>query len=124
MNIALWVVASVLAAAFLAAGMMKLTTDRSKLAEKMPWVTSATDAQVKAIGAAEVLGAIGLILPAAIGVAPILVPVAALCLAMLMVGAAVVHLRLGEGIAAAAPALVLGALSLFVAVMRFGSYSF
>lgn len=124
MNIALWIIAGVLAAAFLGAGAMKLATPRAKLEENMNWVKSASDGQVKLIGLLEVLGAIGLILPAALDIAPILVPVAAACLALLMAGAAYVHTRVKDPIADAAPALVLGLLSAFVAIMRFGPQAF
>lgn len=124
MNIALWIIAAVLAAAFAAAGGMKLTTPRAKLQENMAWVEGATDTQVKLIGLAEVLGAIGLILPAVVDIAPILVPVAAAGLAITMAGAVVVHLRRGEPAASIVPALVLGTLSIFVAVMRFGPNAF
>ncbi len=124
MNVVLWILAGVLAAAFLAAGGMKLATPRKQLAEKMAWAGDATDGQVKAIGGIEVLGAIGLILLAAVDIAPVLVPLAAVGLALTMAGAVVVHLRRGEGVPAAAPAIVLGILSLVVAWGRFGPYSF
>lgn len=124
MNIALWIVAGVLAAAFAAAGGMKLATPRKQLEPKMAWVADVSDGQVKGIGAVEVLGAIGLILPAALDIAPVLTPLAAVGLALTMAGAVVVHLRRGDGMAGAAPALVLGLLSVFVAWGRFGPYAF
>lgn len=124
MNIALWILAAVLAAAFVASGGMKLATPRKQLAEKMAWAGDASDGQVKAIGGLEVLGAVGLLLPAIVNIAPVLVPLAALGLALVMAGAVVVHLRRGEGVGAAAPALVLGVLSLVVAWGRFGPWSF
>lgn len=73
---------------------------------------------------AEVLGAIGLVLPAAVDVAPVLVPVAALALGLVMLGAVVVHLRRGDGLAGATPSLVLAVLSLLTSVLRFGPYAF
>ncbi len=124
MNAVLWVVAGLLAAAFLAAGSMKLATPREKLLERMPWVNDFAAGQVKAIGAAEVLGAIGLILPALTKIAPVLVPLAATGLFLTMAGAVVVHLRRGDGVGAAVPSLVLGLLSIFVAWGRFGAYAF
>ena len=57
-------------------------------------------------------------------IAPILTPIAATGLALTMAGAVVVHLRRGDGIAAAVPAIVLGGLSAFLAVMRFGPEAF
>lgn len=124
MNILLWVVAGLLALAFLGAGGMKLATPRAGLQEKMAWVEDFSDNAVKGIGLVEVLGAIGLIVPAATGIAPVLVAWAALGLAGVMAGAVVVHLKRGEGIAAAVPSIVLGLLSLLVAWGRFGGYSF
>lgn len=124
MNVTLWIIAGLLAAAFLAAGLMKLTTPRAALADKMHWVTHASDAQVKLVGLVEVLGAIGLVLPAILDIAPVLVPLAAIGLALTMVGAVVVHLRDGEGFAAAMPAVVLGLLCVVVAWGRLGPYAF
>ncbi|MGE3447443.1 MAG: DoxX family protein [Microbacteriaceae bacterium] len=122
MNIALWVVAGLLAAAFLAAGLMKITTPKAKLVERLPWAADYSDGAVKGIGIVEVLGAIGLILPGITGIAPILVPIAAVGLAIVMVLAAVMHLRRGDGVAAVVPNIVLFALAVFVAWGRFGPY--
>lgn len=124
MNTALWIVAGVLAAAFAAAGTTKLIVPRERLAEKMTFSKDATDTQVKLIGSLEVTGAIGLILPAVLDIAPILVPIAAVGLATTMIGAIVVHIRHREGLAAAAPAIVLGLLCVFVAWGRFGPHAF
>ena len=122
MNVLLWVVQGLLAAAFLMAGVLKTTTPKAKLAEKMPWVEDFSPGTVKFIGAVEGLAAIGLVLPALTGIAPILTPLAAAGLAITMVLAAVVHLRRGEhqGIVVNA---VLFALTAFVAWGRFGPYS-
>lgn len=124
MNIALWIIAAVLAAAFAAAGSMKIAQPKAKLAESgMGWAEDYSDGQVKAIGVVEVLGAIGLILPAATGIAPILTPLAATGLVITMVLAAVVHARRGEN--SNIPVnVVLAALAAFVAVMRFGPNAF
>jgi predicted ester cyclase len=62
--------------------------------------------QIKVIGTLEVLAAIGLILPAAFGIAPVLVPLAAAGLVLLMAGAFVVHLRLGEAKATMVPVVL------------------
>lgn len=122
MNIALWIVAGLLALAFLAAGAGKLTTPKEKLAEKgMTYVEDFTQGQIKAIGAIEILGAIGLIAPAFIESVDWLVPTAATGLALTMVGAVVVHARRKEPFI---PAVVLGALAAFVAVGRFWITSF
>ena len=124
MNVTLWIIAGVLAVAFLLAGLMKLAQPKAKLAESgMAWTEDFSSSQVKLIGLAEVLGAIGLILPAALDIAPILTPIAAAGLALTMLGATVVHARRGERPNIAAT-LALAALAAFVAVMRFGPYSF
>jgi len=124
MNITLWIIAGLLAAAFLAAGAMKLAQPKAKLAESgMAWTEDFSDSQVKLIGLVEVLGAIGLILPAALDIAPILTPLAAAGLALTMLGATVVHARRGEK-SSIPVTLVLAALAAFVAVMRFGPNAF
>jgi hypothetical protein len=123
MNVTLWIAASVLAAAFLAAGLMKATQPKAKLADTMGWVEDFSGGTVRLIGLVEILGAVGLILPAAVGVAPVLTPLAAAGLAVAMVLAAIVHLRRGET-AETAPALVLLVLTAVLAILRFGPYSF
>ncbi|MCA0145073.1 DoxX family protein [Blastococcus sp. LR1] len=124
MNIALWIVAGVLAVAFLGAGLMKLAQPREKLVESgMGWAGDFSPGAVKAIGALEVLGALGLILPAVFDVATVLVPLAAVGLALTMVGAIVVHARRKETPMVAVNVVLL-ALAVFVAWGRFGDYSF
>ena len=124
MNITLWIIAGVLAAAFAAAGLMKLAQPKAKLAESgMAWTEDFSDGQVKLIGLVEVLGAIGLIVPAVTDIAPVLTPIAAAGLALTMLGATVVHARRGEK-SNIPVTLVLAALSAFVAVMRFGPNAF
>lgn len=123
MNAVLWVIAIVLAVAFAAAGFMKATTPQEKLADTMDWVEDFSATTVKLIGIVEVLGAIGLVLPAALDIAPVLTPLAASGLALTMVLAAIVHARRKE-FAMIGVNVVLGGLALFVAIMRFGSQSF
>lgn len=122
MNTALWVVSIVLALAFLAAGAMKVAQSREQLMSKMPWAEDYSPGQIKLIGAVEVLGAVGLILPGLTGIAPILVPLAAVGLGLVMLGAAVVHIRRGDGAGAAVAPIVFALLCAFVAWGRFGAY--
>jgi hypothetical protein len=124
MNLALWIAAGILAVAFALAGLTKLTGKREQLLGRMPWVADYSQGQVKAIGAIEILGALGLILPGVTGIAPVLVPLAAVGLAITSVLAAVMHLRRGDGVASTVPVLVLFALAVFVAWGRFGPYAF
>ncbi len=117
MTVALWIVQIVLALAFLGAGVAKITQPLDKLAETMGWVEDFSPGVVRAIGAAEVLGALGLVLPVVLDVVPVLTPVAAIGLVVVMAGAAVVHVRRKEP-ALVAVNLVLAALAIFVAVGR------
>ena len=124
MDVVLWIVAGVLAAVFLGSGLSKLAQPRKKIIDSgMGWAEDFSDGAVKAIGALEVLGALGLILPAVFDVAPVLVPIAAVGLALVMAGAAVVHARRKETPMVVAN-LVLLALAVFVAWGRFGPYAF
>ncbi|MFB9714646.1 DoxX family protein [Arthrobacter methylotrophus] len=121
MNITLWIIASVLALAFLAAGLMKIAQPQEKLATSgLAWTEDFSSGAVKAIGSIEVLAALGLILPAVSGIATFLVPVAATGLAIVMVGAIITHLKRGEKQAVIVN-VALGVLALFVAVGRFGA---
>ena len=123
MNTVVWIVQVVLALGFLMAGAMKLTQPRAKLAPQMGWVEDVTDAQVKGIGLVEVAAALGLVLPGATDIAPVLTPLAAAGLVIVMIGAAATHLRRHEPkfVLINASLLVLAAI---VAGARFGPYSF
>lgn len=123
MNTTLWVIQIVLAVVFAGAGVGKLTQPREKLVERMAWAEDFTDAQVKGIGAVELLGAIGLVLPAATGILTWLTPLAAAGLAVTMLLAALVHVRRKE-MPFVAVNLVLAALAAFVAWQRFGPQAF
>lgn len=117
MIVVAWILQIVLAVAFLAAGGMKLARPKPALVSAgMGYAEDFSAGAIKGIGALEVLGAIGLILPALTGVAPVLVPLAALGLAITMAGAVVVHVRRSEPYV---PPLVLGVLALVLAVLRF-----
>jgi uncharacterized membrane protein len=123
-DVVLWIIAGVLAAAFLASGLMKVLQPRKKLAAAgMGWVEDFSDGAVKGIGVLEVLGAIGLVLPAALDIAPVLVPIAATGLALVMVGAMVTHARRHEPQVIVVN-VVLFVLAALVAWGRFGPYSF
>jgi len=87
------------------------------------WVLDFSPGALRAIAALELLAAAGLILPAALGIAPGLVPVTASCVALLFVGAATMRLRRGER-ATVVPDLVYLALAIFVAWGRFGPHPF
>ena len=125
MNLALCIVAGVLAAVFLLAGSTKLFIPRESMA-KAPgggWVLDFSAGFVKALGAVEILGAVGLILPALLDIAPVLVPLAALGLGLIMIGAAIVEFRRQE-FKHMLLNLTYLALIAFVAWGRFGPESF
>ena len=120
MNVVLWIVAGLLAAVYLAAGGMKVATPREKLLANpnTAWTADYSDADVKGIGVVEILGALGLVLPWALGIAPVLTPLAATGLVSVQAGAIVVHARRKE--AKALPMNVVLLLSAaFVAIGRF-----
>jgi uncharacterized membrane protein YphA (DoxX/SURF4 family) len=123
METALWTAQLLLAAIFLVTGLTKLTQPRAQLAAgPMSWAADVDDVEFRTLGLLEVLGALGLVLPGVLGVAPLVTPLAAVGLALTMVGAIVTHIRMGETDRLAVP-IVLLALTLFVAVERFGAYS-
>ena len=123
MNTVLWIVQIVLAVAFALAGIGKLTQPKEKMQERMGWVEDYSASTVKLIGAAELLAAIGLVLPAATGILPWLTPLAALGLVVIMVLAIPVHLRRHETQMVVVN-VVLALLAAFVAWQRFGPNSF
>jgi VIT1/CCC1 family predicted Fe2+/Mn2+ transporter len=96
MNGVLWVVQILLALGFGMVGTAKLTQPREKLIERAGYVNDFPQSIIRLIGLLEVLGAIGLILPALTGILPWLTPLAAGGLALVMVGAMLTHLRRHE----------------------------
>ncbi|GAA2724630.1 DoxX family protein [Actinocorallia aurantiaca] len=122
MNVTLWIVQAVLAAMFGMAGVMKSTQPREKLAAQLPWVEDFSTPVVRFIGAVELAAALGLILPAATGIAPILTPLAATGLVIVMVGAIIIHVRRKESGAIVFNAVLLLAAA-FVAWGRFGPHA-
>ena len=97
MNVILWIVQGLLALMFLMAGAMKLSKSKKELREKLgDWVDQYSDISIKLIGLAELLGAIGLILPLTLDFFPILTPLAAIGLAITMLGAMRVHYQRKE----------------------------
>jgi len=90
-NIALWIVAGLLALAFLLAGFMKATRPLDSLKKNMPWTQDVPRPFVRFIGVAEILAAIGLILPAITGIQQWLVAAAAGGLVIVMLSAAFFH---------------------------------
>lgn len=127
LNLALWIVAGILAVVFLVASSTKVFVPKEKLAgmggAASRWVEDFSPGALKAIGALEFLAAVGLIVPAALGIAPVLVPLAATGALLLFAGAVIMRLRRGERATIIAD-LVYLAMAAFVAWGRFGPGSF
>jgi hypothetical protein len=125
MNLALWIVTGLLAAILLVST-SKAFIPREKIASvghAAEWVLDFSPRALRAIAALEVLAAVGLILPAALNIAPVLVPVSATGVALLFTGAVIMRLRRGER-GTIVPDLVYLAMAVFVAWGRFGPESF
>ena len=119
MLIAFWILAALASLAFLVVGFMKLLRPLPALKDAgMGWVDDFAAPSVKLIGFAEILGALGLLLPAVTGIATILSPIAGLCLVALMLGAIVVHMRRHES--PVAP-VVLAVVALAAAIFGFSA---
>ena len=113
MTYALWIVQALLALLFLWAGGIKLVLPLEALAGPVPL----PGLFVRFIGVAEVLGAIGLILPGLLRMRPGLTPLAAAGLVIIMIGATVLGVVAGDVAMALIP-LVVGLLAAFVAYGR------
>jgi len=100
-NITLWILQGLLALAFGMAGFLKSTAPMEQLAQNgMTFVNEYSVGMVRFIGITEILGALGLILPAVLRIKPILTPLAALGFTIIMVLAAVQHISSNEPIIA------------------------
>lgn len=122
MNTALWVLAVALSVAFLVGGAAQLLMTKEKyrsLGESQHWVDDFGAGHIKVIGAIKVTGAVGLVLPAAVDVAPGLVPLAASGLMLVMAGAATTRFRRCEWQFMAGDVIFLS-LFAFLAWGRFG----
>ncbi|MBO1337209.1 DoxX family protein [Streptomyces sp. VRA16 Mangrove soil] len=122
MTVFLWILQTLLALALFAAGGGKLAKPYAQTAEAMPWARSFSAGQVKAIAALEVLAGLGLVLPAATGIATVLTPLAATGAALIMLGAVVTHVRLKEW-SQITPGAVLLVVAVVIAWGRFGPYA-
>src|SRR5688572_16471452 len=118
MNTGIWIVQVLLAVAFALAGASKLMQPYDALTKRMAWVTDLPVAAIRVIGALELAGAIGLILPGLTGIMPWLTPLAAVGLGLTMVGAMGLHIRRTEYSHVVTNAVLL-ALAVFVAYGRF-----
>ena len=117
MNIALWIVQVLLGGMFVMAGVMKaFQYERAKAS--LPWVKDVPRSLTRFIGIAELLGGLGLLLPAITGILPWLTPLAGAGLALVMVLAIGFHASRREAQAIGFNAVLL-VLAAFVAYGRF-----
>ncbi|MDX2075202.1 MAG: DoxX family protein [bacterium] len=126
MDIVLWILQILLALVFGMVGFLKITQSKEKvlaspMADRMGWVNDFTQGQLRIIGSLEVLGAIGLILPKLTNILPWLTPLAAAGLILVMIGAALTHLRRKES---PIPNVILGGLLVIILVGYWSLLSF
>jgi hypothetical protein len=126
MDLALWIAAGLLAVVALVGGISKTFVPKKKLAEAAGggWTADAGVGFVKTLGVLELLAAVGLILPAVAGIAPVMVPGTAVCWVLLMVGAMIIHVRYRDGAKFVVVNSIYLALVAFIAWGRFGPESF
>ena len=124
MNLTLWILQILLAVVALGAGAVKLIQPRERLAETLgDWVDDVPPWLPRFVGLAEVFAAVGLIVPPLTGAAPVLVPLAAVGMLIVMIGAAVIHVRRGETRDVAVN-ILLALIAAVIAWGRFGPYPF
>jgi uncharacterized membrane protein YphA (DoxX/SURF4 family) len=115
MNIALWIAQILLACMFIMGGGMKAFSP-TKFRASMPWAKDASNGYLGFIGVVELLGAIGLILPGVLDIAPILTGIAAIGFAIIMIMAISLHAKRKENIAFNTVLLLI---AIFIIVGRF-----
>jgi uncharacterized membrane protein YphA (DoxX/SURF4 family) len=124
MNTLLWVLQIVLAFVFAGAGLVKLIKSPAQLSEMMgDWAGNVPALQLKLLGVAELATAVGLIVPPLVGVLPVLVPLAAVGLVIVMLGAIVIHARRSE-FPNVVGNLILAGVAVTIAWARFAPYAF
>jgi len=114
-NNLLWVMQGFLSVTFLIAGSAKFFQSPAKVAELVP--TAFPLPFLRVLGALEILGAVGIIMPLAVDVLPVLTPVSSCCMAVVLLAAAVVHL-LAKHFSKLPMLIVLLALAITVTVGR------
>lgn len=92
LNVTLWIVQILLAATLLWAAIVKLAKSPTELAAMWPWAGEVSSALVKLTGITDLLGGLGLILPALLRMKPDLTSAAALGIVILMICASVFHI--------------------------------
>jgi hypothetical protein len=124
-HLTLWIATGLLATIALIGGSIKMFVPQQKLARTPggEWTGDVSGGVVKTLGVLELLAAFGLILPAVLDIAPVMVPVTAVCWMLLMIGAVVIHVRHGQAKFVLVNLTYL-TLAAFIAWGRFGPESF
>ncbi|GAB3403234.1 hypothetical protein GCM10027515_13890 [Schumannella luteola] len=121
MSIFVWVISGLLCLAYLAAGGFKTFGPDARIYAAFPWAKQVGMASTRIIGALELLGALGLILPVLLGMAQILTPIAALGLVAVQIAAMTFHIQRREFQALPVNVVML-LLAAVIAVLRFLGY--
>ncbi|MGC4747956.1 DoxX family protein [Micromonospora sp. DT201] len=126
MNLTLWIAAGLLALVALGGGISKTFVRKEKLEKRVAsgWVKDVSPGFVRALGVLELLAAVGLILPAVVDIAPVLVPVTAVCMVLLMAGAVITHVRYHDGTKVVVVVSIYLVLAAFIGWGRFGPEAF
>ena len=113
MKVVVWIIQVLVALAFLITGAMKLMTPYEEMIAnpQMAWANDFSAMQIKLISILEILGALGLIIPMFVGKLKMLVPISAIGLALIMVGAAITHIGREEPVMVPIILFVLAALT-------------
>src|SRR6187200_2895774 len=117
MNTSLWIVQAILGAMMITIGIVKTFQPTEKLS-KLSWTTHSSEGFVRFVGVSELLIGVGLILPQLTGILPLLTPIAAGSLALIMILAIAEHFRHGETHDIPKNVIIL-LLAIFVAAGRF-----
>ena len=96
LHIILWIAQIILGGMFIMAGVMKSTQPIADLSTSVPWTANVPVTLVRVIGVSELLGGVGLLLPGLLRIKPILIPVSAIGIILIMVFAMVYHVINGE----------------------------
>jgi uncharacterized membrane protein YphA (DoxX/SURF4 family) len=114
LNITLWIVQMLLASSLIWSSWMKLFQPVQQLAAMWPWAGEVSPSLIKFTGIVDLLGGLGLVLPAGLRIQPKLTPIAAMGIIALMICASAFHISRGES-GAIGPNIVFALMAGFVA---------